>query len=467
MRRPETLIARGLPYGMDRCELARFFPKCRGVKIHYDRESGNSTGTAFVEFDTVQDMRQALDDHRSGRMVFRNRTFRLEHCHPKRVDIHALREQIEYAFSDENLARDPLFQELITKDHAGWIHFDDLQQCHKIKRLGAYDEDVQLAMKSSDVVEVCDNHLRRCAPFVLDGHADCRRMCTLEEGRCPEPSELRSTRPSLARNSRFGSQAPMRASAASLDTARYTNWDQQTNRCGANSVPASNSTRHTSPGRRSEQSEWPGSALRGASPCNNGGPCAPSGSSFVENNRGNSMDNTNGHAANSACSRGNMGESESKGSRWIGEEKGRWGEWKDNTQWEGECRNNANGEWEGECRNNANGEWGGEEEEEDAWRGNGWKDNGAWEDGRTWTDAHSTWEESHQWQQEEKEEKLGAPVENGTWENVSLRDICRRVHLLPEVGTPTNPRAHAAPWGAVDNGRPNTPVKEDKYDGAQ
>jgi len=136
----------------------------------------------------------ALESHRHSHRDSKMSNYRLDHCHQKRVDLQHLRDELERYLSDENLNRDPVFQELVLSDPDGWIPFDKLLECHKIKRIGAYDEDIRACLKGSDKLEAMGEGddaacLRRVHPYVMSN--DVRRTCDLPS--CPEPSTRATT----------------------------------------------------------------------------------------------------------------------------------------------------------------------------------------------------------------------------------------------------------------------------------
>lgn len=65
-----------------------------------------------------------------------------------------LKNQIEYYLSDENLKRDQFFHEKISESTNGFLDFDFLLNCNKIKKLEVNKEDLAQAVKRSDVLEL-------------------------------------------------------------------------------------------------------------------------------------------------------------------------------------------------------------------------------------------------------------------------------------------------------------------------
>uniref|UniRef100_A0AC34F105 Uncharacterized protein n=1 Tax=Panagrolaimus sp. ES5 TaxID=591445 RepID=A0AC34F105_9BILA len=64
--------------------------------------------------------------------------------------------QIEYYFGDVNLPQDKFFQEEMKKDQ-GWIPFDKLLACNRIKKLTLDKDVIAAALKNSEICEVSEN----------------------------------------------------------------------------------------------------------------------------------------------------------------------------------------------------------------------------------------------------------------------------------------------------------------------
>jgi len=67
----------------------------------------------------------------------------------KSGDPAAIRKQVEYYFSDENLRHDKFFHQKITEDAEGWLAIDLIISCNKMKAMGTTKEDVVNALKES------------------------------------------------------------------------------------------------------------------------------------------------------------------------------------------------------------------------------------------------------------------------------------------------------------------------------
>jgi len=68
-----------------------------------------------------------------------------------KTDSAALKKQVEYYLSDENLKHDKFFHEKITADAEGWLDMSLVLSCNKMKTLKATAEDVIAALKDSTV----------------------------------------------------------------------------------------------------------------------------------------------------------------------------------------------------------------------------------------------------------------------------------------------------------------------------
>lgn len=77
-------------------------------------------------------------------------------------DAAAIRKQVEYYLSDENLRHDKFFHEKITSDPEGWLEVSLILSCKKMKAMRATKEDVISALEESKI-EVKDGqtHFRR------------------------------------------------------------------------------------------------------------------------------------------------------------------------------------------------------------------------------------------------------------------------------------------------------------------
>merc|ERR1719343_1858777 len=65
------------------------------------------------------------------------------------VDLRALREQLEFYLSDENLRRDGFFHDKISSSAEGWLCMNLVIGCRKIQSLGAAPVDVIAALAAS------------------------------------------------------------------------------------------------------------------------------------------------------------------------------------------------------------------------------------------------------------------------------------------------------------------------------
>merc|ERR1740121_3225775 len=67
------------------------------------------------------------------------------------VDLQALRTQLEYYLSDDNLQRDRFFHEAISANDGGWLEMNNIMACKRVKTLGASAADVVEALRESDL----------------------------------------------------------------------------------------------------------------------------------------------------------------------------------------------------------------------------------------------------------------------------------------------------------------------------
>ena len=75
----------------------------------------------------------------------------------------AIKEQIEYYLSDENLKQDSFFHDKISENSNGYLDLDYLLKCNKIKKAGWTKEELIEGIKLSDIVELdnTNNKVRR------------------------------------------------------------------------------------------------------------------------------------------------------------------------------------------------------------------------------------------------------------------------------------------------------------------
>mmetsp|Transcript_135773 Transcript_135773/g.378356 ORF Transcript_135773/g.378356 Transcript_135773/m.378356 type:complete len:502 (-) Transcript_135773:124-1629(-) len=70
---------------------------------------------------------------------------------PTPPDLKAVRKQVEYYLSDENLRYDKFFNEKITAEKDGWLDMQLVLSCNKMKSIRATKEDVVEALKESKI----------------------------------------------------------------------------------------------------------------------------------------------------------------------------------------------------------------------------------------------------------------------------------------------------------------------------
>ena len=66
----------------------------------------------------------------------------------------AIKEQVEYYLSDENLKNDQFFHNKISEDANGYLDLDFLLKCNKIKKAGWTKDELVKGIKLSDVIEL-------------------------------------------------------------------------------------------------------------------------------------------------------------------------------------------------------------------------------------------------------------------------------------------------------------------------
>merc|ERR1719271_1607989 len=64
-------------------------------------------------------------------------------------DLAAIKKQVEYYFSDQNLKGDKFFHEKISAHPEGWLEMKLIQSCNKIKVFGVPDDVLLDALKES------------------------------------------------------------------------------------------------------------------------------------------------------------------------------------------------------------------------------------------------------------------------------------------------------------------------------
>ena len=77
----------------------------------------------------------------------------------------ALRIQVEYYLSDENLERDRFFRDLIAKDAAGAVDLSAFLQCNKIKQMKVSSQELADAIEGSEKLELRNGRVLRRVPF--------------------------------------------------------------------------------------------------------------------------------------------------------------------------------------------------------------------------------------------------------------------------------------------------------------
>ena len=75
------------------------------------------------------------------------------------IDMVALRKQIEYYFSDENLRRDKFFNSKISSNSEGWLDVSLLLSCKKVEAIRATAEDILASIAESDLI-ISDDRLQ-------------------------------------------------------------------------------------------------------------------------------------------------------------------------------------------------------------------------------------------------------------------------------------------------------------------
>ncbi|CAG9333956.1 unnamed protein product [Blepharisma stoltei] len=71
-----------------------------------------------------------------------------------KLNLQAIKLQIEYYFSDSNLRRDKFFRELIEKSVEGYIQISDLLKCKRLIQLNANDQLIREAAECSSELEI-------------------------------------------------------------------------------------------------------------------------------------------------------------------------------------------------------------------------------------------------------------------------------------------------------------------------
>ena len=82
-------------------------------------------------------------------------------------DMAALKKQIEYYLSDANLKHDKFFHTKISENAEGWLAFEHILACNKVKVLTTKNDDIVTALKESAELETNENGdaVRRKSPL--------------------------------------------------------------------------------------------------------------------------------------------------------------------------------------------------------------------------------------------------------------------------------------------------------------
>lgn len=92
------------------------------------------------EFIEKQDLEKLIDSKKSQSI--------------QRIDLEAIKKQVEYYFSDSNLRRDKFFQELISQNSEGYVPVDAIMRCRRIRNLNASAPMLVESLQSSSEVEL-------------------------------------------------------------------------------------------------------------------------------------------------------------------------------------------------------------------------------------------------------------------------------------------------------------------------
>ena len=92
-----------------------------------------------------------------------NSTLQQNSSTPAKQDdrLKALRCQVEYYLSDENLKKDKFFHEKISSDPQGYLDVDLIMNCNKIKQLNTSKEEIINACKLSSQIQISVERIRR------------------------------------------------------------------------------------------------------------------------------------------------------------------------------------------------------------------------------------------------------------------------------------------------------------------
>mmetsp|Transcript_37674 Transcript_37674/g.59581 ORF Transcript_37674/g.59581 Transcript_37674/m.59581 type:complete len:454 (-) Transcript_37674:134-1495(-) len=97
----------------------------------------------------------------------------------------ALREQVEYYFSDSNLRKDAFFRDLVASNNGGWVNLDVVLQCPRIRQQSITHVELIEALRGSHMLEVSAAQndtsqcsVRRLEPFVTNGNGSCNQSWT-------------------------------------------------------------------------------------------------------------------------------------------------------------------------------------------------------------------------------------------------------------------------------------------------
>ena len=66
-----------------------------------------------------------------------------------------IKKQVEYYLGDANLSKDEFFREMIEKHKEGYLSFEVIMKCNKVKKMGLKSvKELADACKGSDLIEV-------------------------------------------------------------------------------------------------------------------------------------------------------------------------------------------------------------------------------------------------------------------------------------------------------------------------
>ena len=82
-------------------------------------------------------------------------------------DHFAIRKQVEYYFSDANLARDGFLRDKIAAENGGWVGLSFINSFNRMQRMRMSADEVAAALRASATLEVDETgqRVRRRVPF--------------------------------------------------------------------------------------------------------------------------------------------------------------------------------------------------------------------------------------------------------------------------------------------------------------